>query len=131
MELLLPELGNDFNISPLNDGNTYKTIAGNQSFIIQPGSYLISKKNSQYQPTSSNHLFGSIKMNEYVALKPLFNELYIAHDALLEVSAGKEFVIIATELVLIHLIKFRWSCAIRQINGRHYNCSKLRRMIIK
>jgi len=96
MKLLLPDLGNDFNISPVNDGNTYKTIAGNQSFIIQPGSYLICKKNSQYQPTSSNHLFGSIKMNEYVALKPLFNELYIAHDALLEVSAGKEFVIIAT-----------------------------------
>ncbi len=96
MKLLLPQLGNEFDVTAINDGNTYKTIVNNQSFIIQPGTYIVTKKKAQYQPSSLNFWFGQIKMNEYVAPKPLFNELYIAHDALPEVSAGKEFEISAT-----------------------------------
>ncbi|MDQ3683712.1 MAG: membrane or secreted protein [Bacteroidota bacterium] len=96
MELLLPELGNEFDVNAVNDGNIYKTTAGKHAFIILPGTYIISKKNSQYHSTSSNPLFGSIKMNEYVAPKSLTNDPYITHVVLPEVSAGKEFEIIAT-----------------------------------
>ncbi len=43
MQIMLPELGENFSVKPLNDGNSYSINASGNGFDIKPGSYLLTR----------------------------------------------------------------------------------------
>ncbi|MDB5193882.1 MAG: rane or secreted protein, partial [Segetibacter sp.] len=90
MQVMLPGLGNEFNIKAVNNGNSYATTASGNSFKITPGKYLL------YRTTNANDfsLFpASIK--EFVAPASSSNEPLVIHNPFAEVSNGKSFPISA------------------------------------
>jgi hypothetical protein len=68
IHIALPDLGNDFKISGLNEGNQFSAQAIKQSFTVKPGVYLLRHQAQQKLP-SANQSYGAIKLGEFVAPK--------------------------------------------------------------
>ena len=94
MEIRLPDLGADFSIKGLNEDNTYTATANNRSFKVRPGTYLLTRKGKGSRNVDTKAL-GAIRLNEFVAPKPVTNEVYVSHEPLNEVTAGQSFVVSA------------------------------------
>jgi hypothetical protein len=93
MQIMLPDLGADFSIKGLNEGNTYTVTASADSFQIQPGTYLLTKIGKNI--SSGKKSIGAIGLDEFVAPKSSSTEMFLRHEPLSEVSAGKPFTISA------------------------------------
>lgn len=93
MEIMLPDLGQGFSIRGLNDGNTYSSVATTDSFQAGPGTYLLVRNGKS--ATSTKNSIGVIGMNEFVAPQPFSTEMFLQHEPLAEISAGKPFTITA------------------------------------
>ncbi|GGK82422.1 cellulase family glycosylhydrolase [Rufibacter glacialis] len=91
MRLSLPELGEAFSVSGLNEGNQYQTTAQGGSFKIQPGTYLLTRKGRGNW--EGDRPFGNLRVKEFVAPQPESNQLMIAHEPLIEVTAGQPFIL--------------------------------------
>lgn len=68
MEILLPELGEEFSVVAVNVGNKHRASVRKQKFQIAPGTYLICKKGLNYKATSTTKV-GVLGMTEFVAPK--------------------------------------------------------------
>ncbi|PRY10007.1 hypothetical protein CLV24_11675 [Pontibacter ummariensis] len=90
MAVQLPGLGESFTVKGLNQGNTYSTKARGGRFQIQPGTYLLSKKEN---PKIRKEQVGAVKLREYVAPEPLTKEPYVSHESRNEVTAGQPFTV--------------------------------------
>jgi len=75
------------------DANTYTFNVSVDSFQIQPGTYLLTKvgKNNSLDKKTKR----SVGLDEFVAPKSSLAEIFLRHEPLAEVSAGKPFTIIA------------------------------------
>ena len=113
MQILIPELGPDFNIKGLNKGNEFSAQANSSEFRIKPGTYLLSKSGKKTSPEKYNN--GVIMLNEFVAPKSTGNAIYLRHDPFNEVSAGKSVMIKAT---VVGLDSGSVSLLINQLGGR-------------
>ena len=89
MQIKLPDLGSDFVVNGINEGNNISTFAAASSCTLLPGTYLIKKK----AVTDYNSYPASL--NEFVAPQPISTKPFIRHQALKEVSANKSFTIAA------------------------------------
>jgi hypothetical protein len=91
MEIKLADLGDVYFIRGVNEGNGYSTTAKAGAFQVQPGTYLITRKEGgSWNPNSS---LGSLLVKEFVAPQPFDTKPYVAHQPAQEVSAGKPFTI--------------------------------------
>lgn len=98
MSINLKDLGSDFSIIPLNEGNNYNpTIKGN-SFGIQPGTYLLSGKGVKTK-LQGNESWNNIKLNEYKAPKSTVGKTHVVHESVNEVVAGGEILEIKAQIV--------------------------------
>ncbi|MCX2740307.1 cellulase family glycosylhydrolase [Pontibacter anaerobius] len=88
MEINLPDLGDNFTVTGLNEGNSYTSKTKNGSFGVKPGTYLLAKNGKSTRNLKSGAL-GAVGMNEFVAPKPHANSLFLKHTPYTEVSAGK------------------------------------------
>ena len=89
MSVRLPDLGDDFEIKPLNPGNNAKTFnTKNQTFDITPGAYILVKKgvSNKWIATSK---WKNITLNEFVAPATTLKKTYVLHSPLEAVSAGE------------------------------------------
>ncbi|HEY6503213.1 MAG TPA: membrane or secreted protein [Chitinophagaceae bacterium] len=86
MQVLLDELGNDFLVKALNEGNNYSTENGKDGFYISPGLYLIQNPENSFNYAGSRNFF---------APQPFSKEPFVAHTPLKEVSSGRSFLISA------------------------------------
>jgi len=89
MSVRLPDLGDDFEIKPLNPKNDAKTFkTKNQTFNITPGTYMLVKKgaSSKLTPTSK---WTNITLNEFVAPATTLKKTYVLHSPLEVISAGE------------------------------------------
>ncbi|HLG41611.1 MAG TPA: hypothetical protein VI461_18165 [Chitinophagaceae bacterium] len=86
MYLLLPELGPDFLVSPLNEENHYITQDGTDGFYISPGIYLVHSLKVGYHFT---------KKLKFEAPQPYSTGFFVSHIPYSEVSAGKSFIVTA------------------------------------
>ncbi|MCF2447625.1 membrane or secreted protein [Dyadobacter sp. CY345] len=89
MSVRLPDLGEDFEIRPLNQGNDTKTFdTQKQTFNITPGTYLLSKKgvSSKLNATSK---WKNMTLNEFVAPATTLQKTYVLHSPAKEISAGE------------------------------------------
>ncbi len=89
MQITLADLSGDFSIKPLNDDNSYSTVSKADGFAIQPGSYLLVRKGKD--DSLGKYDLGPIKLNEFVAPKESSAEMFLYHEPIVEVSAGKPF----------------------------------------
>ena len=93
MQIMLQDIGNDFDIKPVNKDNNYQATAANGSFTIKPGTYLLVKKGRTDVKWTGEKMLGNISLNEFVAPPPFSKEPYVSHTPATEVSAGKAFTI--------------------------------------
>ncbi|WP_066832485.1 cellulase family glycosylhydrolase [Rufibacter ruber] len=93
MQVLLAELGAAFHIKGVNDGNPFSATAENGRFQIQPGAYLLTKK--EKTTWNGNSTFGALQVKEFVAPQPFDTRPFVAHAPVEEVSAGKPFAVSA------------------------------------
>ena len=66
MKILLDDLGNEFAVKGINEGNDYITETTNGQFKIKPGTYFLTKKNRANQWKAAD-VFKSFHMNDFYA----------------------------------------------------------------
>ncbi|AKQ45795.1 membrane or secreted protein [Rufibacter radiotolerans] len=89
MQINLPELGNSFTITAVNEGNQHQATAKGGSFQIQPGAYLLSKKVKS--TWTGDRTFLNLQVKEFVAPQPFDKSVFVDHQPITEVSSGKAF----------------------------------------
>ncbi|REA64444.1 hypothetical protein DSL64_02525 [Dyadobacter luteus] len=90
MSVRVPDLGDDFEIRPLNKGNDAKIFnTKNQTFNITPGAYMLVKKGASNKLTSASK-WKNITLNEFVAPATTLEKTYVLHSPVKEVSAGED-----------------------------------------
>ena len=93
MKIDLVDLGSNFNIKAINDGNTFSTVADNSSFLIYPGTYLVSQNNKNNLKWRATSTYDNIKIGEFVAPKPVKTDIFLNHHLIKELSANKSYII--------------------------------------
>jgi len=94
MNIQLKELGSDFKIEAIDNGNNFSAKVKETSFSIAPGTYVISKKGSLKNgaPTSE---WKTGKLNDFVAPKTTVDKTYFKHIPAKEISEGNTLQITA------------------------------------
>jgi hypothetical protein len=95
MSIALPTLGEDFQITALNEGNTYSTEAKAGSFMVSPGTYVLKKAGLMVKLDPVAKL-GAIKLNEFVSPATTLTRNYVLHKPATQLSAGVAHTIEAT-----------------------------------
>ncbi|CAG5069012.1 hypothetical protein DYBT9623_01746 [Dyadobacter sp. CECT 9623] len=89
MSIQLPDLGNDFEIMPLNQENNAKSVfTKNQTFDITPGTYMLVKKGASSKLNATSK-WKNITLNEFVAPATTLTKTYVLHTPVNQVSAGE------------------------------------------
>jgi hypothetical protein len=86
----LPDLGNDYSVKAVNDGNSFSAEAKGKTFTVSPGTYFIIKKGTQPK-IKPDDLFKNIVVKEFAAPPPSLEETVVRHQPVKTVSAGSEF----------------------------------------
>lgn len=86
----LPDLGNDYSVKAVNDGNSFSTEAKGKTFTVSPGTYFIIKKGTQPK-IKPDDLFKNITVKEFVAPQPSLQETVVRHQPVKTVLAGSDF----------------------------------------
>jgi hypothetical protein len=91
MQINLVDIGNDFDIKGINQGNGYQTKATNGAFIIKPGTYLLVKNGRSAAKWTAGKTMGSLGLDEFVAPQPVSNSPFVSLVPVSEVSTGAAF----------------------------------------
>lgn len=83
----LPDLGLDFSVKGLNQGNTLVSSADKGQFQVSPGTYLLSRKNLKTN-LNAQSIYQDITLGAFVAPKAAVSEVVLKHQALSTVTAG-------------------------------------------
>ncbi|MEJ0030029.1 MAG: hypothetical protein WDO15_06515 [Bacteroidota bacterium] len=89
----IPDIGNDFTIRPINDGNAFNPRISNVTANIRPGTYLIVARGKAAPATDTR--LGNIILKEFVAPPSRVNKTMIIHQPQEEVSDGHSLTISA------------------------------------
>jgi|GEM_PF-64042 len=113
MQITIPNLGSDFVIKGLNDGNSFSSQSTATGFQLSPGSYLLTGKGKIFSG-KEDHV-GSLKLNEFVAPQSTNTDMYLSHQPFAEVSSGKSIVLHAK---VVGIDTGRVSLEVNQMFGR-------------
>ncbi len=80
MSIHLKDLGTNFNVQPINDGNEFTTTVTNNSFKIKPGTYIITRKGNK-KSWSPNDTFETNKLKDFYAPKTTVTKSWFKHNA--------------------------------------------------
>jgi hypothetical protein len=95
MNLMLPDLGDDFTVSAVNrDNSTHPKVSGN-GYMLYPGTYLLVKKGKETKK-DLNKRVGNLDLAAFVAPPPFDASVDVNHQPFEELTAGKPAVIQAT-----------------------------------
>jgi hypothetical protein len=89
MQIILPDLGEDFSLLALNEGNRFAQTAVNNRFIIEPGAYLVTRKGKNAGKWNASARTGYIGLNEFVAPKGQKKTPLITYQPVTEAVAGR------------------------------------------
>lgn len=86
MSIHLPDLGNEYSMTGLNQGNMTKQIANNKQVFVSPGTYLLVGKGvkSKWNPDDK---WKNITLKEFVAPSAT-TETYLIHQPVEEITRG-------------------------------------------
>ena len=87
MTISLPDLGGDFSVVPVNEGNQHSPGVSDGSFMIRPGTYLVTKRNV---PTRWNgdSRWKNITLKEFYAPAEDVDRTWVVHTPRTEHSEG-------------------------------------------
>ncbi len=91
IKISIPELGADFSVKGLNEGNSFSSQSTNEGFQVLPGTYLLTEKTKSF--SGKNEKVGSIALHEFVAPKPTNQEMVVRHQSFSEMTGGKPIVL--------------------------------------
>ena len=89
MTLNIIDLGENITVETINEGNNYNSIVENNSFSIKPGTYIISKKGSNKNWSTTDD-FGVNKLNDFFAPESNVDKLWLRHDPPEEVTESTD-----------------------------------------
>jgi len=92
MEITLQNLGSQFSLEAVNEGNTWSKTVENGNFSITPGTYILSKKDVSKNWTS-NDTFGYIKLNDFYAPETTVTKPWFKHTPEIEISENNALTI--------------------------------------
>lgn len=92
IRIALPDLGSEFSIQPLNDGNGWKSEVSNGEFMIRPGVYLLTR-NGVKKSINPDQQWKNIRLNEYYAPATTLDKTYVLHEPIKTVCSGADYVI--------------------------------------
>lgn len=94
MNLNLPDLGKEFEVRGLNEGNslTGKAAAGN--IKVKPGTYLLVRKGIVTEKKSTDR-WKNIFLGEFVAPLATVKEVHVVHEPIRELSTGEAYTVTA------------------------------------
>jgi Cellulase (glycosyl hydrolase family 5) len=92
MRIQLPDLGSDFTVTGVNDGNAATTQAVDAGFIITPGTYFVTKKGTTTKFSRTDH-WKNIILKEFVAPATTLQKTYVLHEPPQELTGSKDFVV--------------------------------------
>ena len=96
LQVTLSDLGRNFFIKGLNDGNTAQTQATDGRATARPGVYLLAAAGKSASNFTAQTAFNHIKLGEFVAPKPTDLGPQIRHSPPTQVAAGQPLRITAT-----------------------------------
>ena len=91
----LPDLGSNFSVKGINDGNIYTTQAAGSTFAITPGTYILTKQHAATKINGQSR-YKNIVLNEFTAPASELDKIYIVHSPSTEVAEGNSYTIEAT-----------------------------------
>jgi len=89
MTIDLNDLGINFRIEAINEGNNYLPVSVKNTFKIKPGTYIISEKEAKKSWLKTD-AFKTNKLNDFVSPKTTVNKTWFKHDAISEVTENRE-----------------------------------------
>lgn len=92
MSITLPDLGTDFSVHAINDGNSHATTVGEKKFSIYPGTYLVTRKGISPE-ISGEQKFKNILIKEFTAPKTDLENTHVIHMPTPEISAATDHII--------------------------------------
>jgi hypothetical protein len=95
MAIQLPDLGGDFSIEGLNEGNEAEMSAKGISFPVSPGSYLLTRK-GKTSDWDGGDTWKNIKLNEFYAPETNCTETHVLHESPVEITVGSKHILTAS-----------------------------------
>ena len=89
MQIHLSDLGENFQATAINKGNTFETKPTQKSFQIQPGTYLLHTKDLKSNFDKSQNL-GEIKLDEFATTSQKINQIYEVHNPIKSIEKDKD-----------------------------------------
>ena len=97
MSVFLEDLGEGFEITGINNGNHYRSVATGAGFTVGPGIYLLTR-NSIRNHYNGNEKWKNITLNEFVAPGDNRERDYLLHAPMKEISEGLSYRVSITNL---------------------------------
>jgi hypothetical protein len=91
MSIELADLGRNFSIRGMNEGNSKSAKATNRSFTISPGTYLLTKEGTE-PDISPDDKWNNIILKEFFAPPPSLDKSFVLHEPATAL-AGKPYLI--------------------------------------
>lgn len=95
MMVNLTDLGENFSITALNEGNNYKANVNGRSFEINPGCYLL-KRQGVTSRFTGNSKWNNITLKEFAAPQATLKKTYVLHSPVTEITASKDHLVEVT-----------------------------------
>ncbi|UOG76661.1 glycoside hydrolase family 5 protein [Hymenobacter tibetensis] len=95
LQLSLPELGSNFTVRALNEGNTLQAQATNGSTVVRPGVYLVAAAGKSTTQFTGQSVFNHIKLGEFAAPAATPMGPQVLHTPPTQVSAGQPVRLVA------------------------------------
>jgi hypothetical protein len=97
MQLLVPDLGQQFEITPINKGNNFKTATETTFFQIVPGTYVL-HTNGLAAGFNKKQRLGTITLDEYATTDQQIDQIYLVHHPQRYIEKDRDLTI-KTQLV--------------------------------
>jgi len=88
MSIRLPDLGEDFTVRGINDGNTAEITAQDGLVSVNPGTYLVTRKGIT-PGYKGNEQWKNIRLDEFYAPNSSCDDLYLLHKPVYEYSVDQ------------------------------------------
>jgi len=104
MEVNIEDLGHEFDVIPIDQGNGYAPEVKASKFSVLPGTYLLRSKKLKFEIDTEKQL-KNIKLNEFVAPSENIEKIYVVHKPQQQISNNQDLFINAKILAPSEIIK--------------------------
>ncbi len=95
LSIALPDLGDNYIVQGINDGNTYTATAQDNIVTITPGTYLVTRQGVTTK-VSAQTRYKNIILGEFTAPAAEVDKVYILHSPTAELTEGNNYTVEAT-----------------------------------